>query len=56
MTPSAVESGDEPVAGLTHHNSEYGLAGKPCLPVKSKLLVTFSQLFDSVLANKVYYN
>ena len=25
-------------AGLTHHNSESGLAGKPCLLVKSKLL------------------
>jgi hypothetical protein len=24
--------------GLTHHNSESGLAGKPCLLVKSKLL------------------
>ena len=24
--------------GLTHHNSEAGLAGKPCLLVKSKLL------------------
>ncbi len=23
--------------GLTHHNSESGLAGKPCLLVKSKL-------------------
>ena len=26
------------VPGLTHHNSESGLAGKPCLLVKSKLL------------------
>ncbi len=26
------------VAGLTHHNSESGLAGKPCLLVKPKLL------------------
>ena len=25
-------------SGLTHHNSESGLAGKPCLLVKSKLL------------------
>jgi dihydrofolate reductase len=25
-------------AGLTHHNSESGLAGKPCLLVKFKLL------------------
>ncbi len=24
--------------GFTHHNSESGLAGKPCLLVKSKLL------------------
>ena len=30
------EPGDYP--GLTHHNSESGLAGKPCLLVKSKLL------------------
>jgi DNA (cytosine-5)-methyltransferase 1 len=27
-----------PPPGLTHHNSESGLAGKPCLLVKSKLL------------------
>ena len=27
-----------PEPGLTHHNSEAGLAGKPCLLVKSKLL------------------
>jgi hypothetical protein len=27
-----------PPSGLTHHNSESGLAGKPCLLVKSKLL------------------
>ena len=27
-----------PAPGLTHHNSESGLAGKPCLLVKSKLL------------------
>jgi len=27
-----------PHPGLTHHNSESGLAGKPCLLVKSKLL------------------
>ena len=27
-----------PKPGLTHHNSESGLAGKPCLLVKSKLL------------------
>ena len=26
------------LAGLTHHNSESGLAGKPCLLVKFKLL------------------
>ena len=28
----------EDLPGLTHHNSESGLAGKPCLLVKSKLL------------------
>ena len=31
------------VPGLTHHNSESGLVGKPCLLVKSKL-------FDHIFA------
>jgi hypothetical protein len=30
--------GQVPAPGLTHHNSEAGLAGKPCLLVKSKLV------------------
>ena len=34
--PQAVNPAVAP--GLTHHNSESGLAGKPCLLVKSKLL------------------
>ena len=33
-------------AGLTHHNSESGLAGKPCLLVKSKLLVHIVATFQ----------
>jgi hypothetical protein len=33
-----VEPSGEITPGLTHHNSESGLAGKPCLLVKPKLL------------------
>ncbi len=35
-TQAIQEEGHRP--GLTHHNSESGLAGKPCLLVKPKLL------------------
>ena len=36
--------------GLTHHNSESGLAGKPCLLVNSKLLDHMSKLLDHMVA------